>query len=271
MLRSRVITSIVLATIVVSALLLLSPVWLSVVLAAILLVAGGWEGARLAGLKSLAGRAMWIVILCAAGAGFIVLAHDPARVPWLFGGALAGWLLLSFWLLRPDLGRVGSRRFQPAKLVMVGLILVFAFGAIAWVHALEPWAVIFLLLLIAAADIGAYFAGHRFGGARLAPFISPGKTWAGAIGGLGAAVAAAVLGALALPGLPFGAAVAAAAAVALVAISVCGDLVVSLLKRHRNLKDTSQLLPGHGGLLDRVDSLSAAAPAFALLVWWCSA
>lgn len=270
MLKSRVITSIVLATLVVSALLLLPPLWLSVVLAGLLLVAGGWESARLAGLDSGPAQGAWILLLCAAGAGAIWLLHEPSRVPGAFGAAVAGWALLAFWLRFPDLGRAGAERFQPVKLVIVGLILVAAFAAIAWVHALNPWAVIFLLLLIGAADIGAFFAGHRFGGPKLAPRISPGKTWSGAIGGLLSATAAAALAATLLPGIPFGPGLAALSATLLVVVSVLGDLTISLLKRHRGLKDTSRLLPGHGGLLDRVDSLSAAAPAFALLFWWQS-
>lgn len=267
MLKSRVITSIVLATLVFSALLLLPPLWLSVVLAGILLVAGGWESARLAGLSPALAQAGWIVALCAAGAGAIWLVHEPERVPQLFGFALLLWLVLPVWLMFPAFGRADADTFQPGKLVVVGLILVLAFSAIAWVHAFNPWAVIFLLLLIAAADIGAYFTGHRFGGPRLAPVISPGKTWSGAIGGVVLAVLVAAACAQLLPGIPFGPGTAALAAVGLVVLSVFGDLLISLFKRHRGLKDTSRLLPGHGGLLDRVDSLSAAAPAFALLVW----
>lgn len=267
MLKSRVITSIVLAALVVSALLMLPPLWLSIVLACILLVAGGWESARLAGLNAPLGQAAWIVVLCVAGAAGIWLVHEPSRVPQLFGFGLVCWVVLPLWLVFPDFGRAGARNFQPGKLGVVGMILVLAFTAIAWVHAFNPWAVIFLLLLIAAADIGAFFTGHRFGGPKLAPFISPGKTWSGAIGGALTAMVVSALCTRLLPGIPFGAGVAALAALGLVVISVCGDLLISLLKRHRGLKDTSRLLPGHGGLLDRVDSLTAAAPAFALLVW----
>ena len=267
MLKSRIITSIVLAALVFSALLLLPPLWLSLVLAAILLVAGGWEGARLAGLESPLAQAVWIVLLCSAGAAGIWLVHEPSRVPQLFGFALACWVVLPIWLMFPDVGRAGSQGFQPTKLGVVGLILVLAFTAIAWVHAFNPWAVIFLLLLIAAADIGAFFTGHRFGGPRLAPRISPGKTWSGAVGGALTAMLVAALCTRLLPDIPFGAGVAALSGVVLVVISVFGDLLISLLKRQRGVKDTSRLLPGHGGLLDRVDSLTAAAPAFALLVW----
>lgn len=121
-----------------------------------------------------------------------------------------------------------------------------------------------LLLVVWAADIGAYFSGRRFGGARLAPKISPSKTWTGFWGGLVAAVSGAVIFTLAVPGLNSGMlTIAAIAAVTMVA-SVGGDLFISLHKRTLGLKDTGSLLPGHGGLLDRFDSLVAAAPFFAL-------
>lgn len=268
MLRSRVITSVVLAALVISALLLLPVLWLNVVLAALFLVAGGWESTRLAGLRSTPLQVAWIAVLCVLGAGLVWLAHASGAVPWLFGAAVAGWLLLSGWLLVPERGRGDGRGFQPAKLLIVGAVLLFAFLAVSWLHVSDPWRVIFLLFLIAAADIGAFFTGHRFGGAKLSPRISPGKTWSGAAGGLVSAMIVAAVCSRLMPDIPFGPLIAALAAAVLVALSVCGDLVISLFKRHRNLKDTSSLLPGHGGMLDRVDSLCAAAPAFALLVWW---
>jgi phosphatidate cytidylyltransferase len=270
-LKSRIITSVVLASLVVAALLLLPVIWLNVVLALLLLVAGGWESTRLSGLNAPAAQIAWIVALCAAGAGLVWSVHDPANVPRLLGSAVAGWLALTCWLWVPAFGRGDGRRFQPVKLLIVGAILLAAFLSISWLHVHNPWSVIFLILLIAAADIGAYFTGQRFGGPKLAPAISPGKTWSGAAGGLIAAMATAAVASPVVPGIPFGPGIAAAGAAVLVGLSVCGDLVISLMKRHRELKDTSSLLPGHGGILDRADSLSAAAPAFALLVWWHAA
>ena len=267
-LKSRIATAVVLASGVIAALLLLPVLWLNLVLALLLLVAGGWEATRLAGLRAPLARAVWITALCAAGAGTVWLAHEPANVPRMLATAVGAWIVLAAWLLRPELGRAGADRFQPLKLLIVGAVLLAAFFSISWLHVYNPWSVIYLIGLIAAADIGAYFSGHRFGGRKLAPRISPGKTWSGAVGGLLAAMAAAALASPLLPGVPFGPAVAACGAAVLVVLSVCGDLVISLLKRHRGLKDTSNLLPGHGGMLDRVDSLAAAAPAFALLIWW---
>jgi phosphatidate cytidylyltransferase len=124
---------------------------------------------------------------------------------------------------------------------------------------------IFTLLIVWAADAGAYFAGKKFGRVKLAPAISPGKTWEGVVGGLllVAALAAVIavwqgvsIGVL----LPF--------CLAVAAISIVGDLTVSMFKRTAGVKDSGSLFPGHGGVLDRVDSVAAAAPLFALGLGW---
>lgn len=280
MLRSRVITSVILAVLVLAALLLLPPIWLSIPLALMFLVAGGWENARLAGVENSVAQAAWIVVLCLGGAALIWATHIPSAVPTILGSATAGWLLLALWLRFPAFGRPepsgpesfgGSPRFQPLKLIVIGLILLAAFVAISWLHFYSPWRVVFLLLIIAAADIGAFFTGHRFGGPRLAPVISPGKTWSGVAGGLVAAVTVAAICSQLMPAIPLAPVTAALVAAVLVALSIFGDLLMSLFKRHRGLKDTSALLPGHGGMLDRVDSLSAAAPVFAFVLWWLDA
>lgn len=275
MLRSRVITSVVLASLVLAALLLLPATWLSMVLALVLLVAGGWENARLAGIDHAGAQAAWIVVLCLGGAALIWSTHITSAVPLILGSASAGWLLLALWLRFPGFGRPqrqGERpSFQPLKLIVIGLILLAAFIAISWMHFYNPWWVVFLLLVIAAADIGAFFTGHRFGGPKLAPVISPGKTWSGVAGGLGAAIVTAVICTGLLPEIPLAPLAAGLVATVLVALSVFGDLLFSLFKRHCGLKDTSALLPGHGGMLDRVDGLSAAAPVFAFTLWWITA
>ena len=119
-----------------------------------------------------------------------------------------------------------------------------------------------LFLLVWGADIGGYFAGRRFGRRKLAPAVSPGKTWAGAVGGLllAGAVTLLPLSVLGRPVLTWAPVVAA-----LVVLSIFGDLFESALKRQRGVKDSGALLPGHGGVLDRIDALLAALPAFALL------
>lgn len=274
MLKSRVFTALVLAAIALSAIFLLPPNAFTPLLAAILLGIGGWESAALAGLNHTSGRIGWIIFLLFCGAGLIVLLHLPIAIPLLFGLATLGWCVLLLWLRHADWGRAQSHRFQFRKLMIGGLILLPAFAAISWLQFTNPWLVLAVILVIAAADIGAFFTGRQFGGPKLASQISPGKTWSGAIGGIVLASIVFVLVNWLLPNMPFvlepvhwlrlGLALLIGGVLAL--LSIGGDLTISLMKRQRGLKDTSGLLPGHGGLLDRFDSLAAATPAFALIV-----
>jgi phosphatidate cytidylyltransferase len=139
-----------------------------------------------------------------------------------------------------------------------------AWVILAFMHsrgALGPELALTALALVWAADVGAYAAGRSFGRIKLAPRVSPGKTWEGVTGGLTLAliVALAVSFWLGLPALPL-----AVVAVATALISVVGDLTVSMLKRNVGLKDTGKLLPGHGGVMDRIDGLVAAVPVYAV-------
>lgn len=269
MLRTRVLTAAILVLILTGALFGLPPTGFTLVVAAVVLGIGGWEAARLAGLHTPGFQALWILALLVLGATSVYLLHFQFGPPLLFGAAVVAWLVLLAWVKNYELGLAGAGGLQPWKLP-VGLVIILpAFAAFAWLHFHSPWLVVMLILIIAAGDTGAYFTGRAIGGPRLAPRISPGKTWSGAIGGLITGSAMAVLATSMLPDSPFGGPPwkIAAAGTLLVALSIGGDLLVSLLKRHRGLKDTSGLLPGHGGLLDRIDSLSAALPLFALLVW----
>jgi phosphatidate cytidylyltransferase len=146
-----------------------------------------------------------------------------------------------------------------------GFALVPAWFAIMMLVS-QPYGPEFFLwcaAIVAASDIGAYFAGKRFGRTQLAPSISPGKTREGLYGGL---IAAAIIGALAGAALGQAVWIYAPAAALIALVSVGGDLWVSRFKRAANLKDSGHILPGHGGVMDRVDSLVAALPLFALLV-----
>ncbi len=127
------------------------------------------------------------------------------------------------------------------------------------------WLVLAVVIIVVTADIGAYFAGHRFGVRKLAEAVSPGKTREGFVGGIVAVLALTVLALVLVPGLGSHWWQWLLVAFFTALASVLGDLVESMVKRHRGVKDSGRLLPGHGGLLDRIDSLCAALPVFTLL------
>jgi phosphatidate cytidylyltransferase len=165
-------------------------------------------------------------------------------------------LLMAFWLLP-------SRRVIALGMAYVGLgwasLLVLRQGQGGFGQ------ILFIMIVVWADDIGAYLAGRLIGGPRLAPAISPGKTWAGSVGGLACGIGAGAVTALLLPGPHPGWPDAAAQAALLAVVAQAGDLLESALKRHYGKKDSGSLIPGHGGLLDRVDGLLGAAVAAMVL------
>lgn len=260
MLRSRIITALILAPLALSAVYLL-PLTGYAVFFGVVAVLGAYEWAGLAGLGRPAGRLIYVGVLLALIFG---LWHLPA----LWQGVL--WLGTLFWAIAAAvvLGFPASGRFMDRSLLVrvAGLVaMLAAWMALVVIRAAPDGAnwVVWLLMLIWAADIGAYFAGRRFGRHKLAPSVSPGKTWEGALGGaaLSLLVTSAgllLMGAFSLWWLPL--------VLLLVVVSVFGDLFESALKRHLGVKDSGALLPGHGGILDRIDSVIAVLPVFALLL-----
>jgi phosphatidate cytidylyltransferase len=263
MLRQRVITALIMAVVGLSALFLLPPPAFALATALLLAGMGGWEAARLAGID---GRGLRLVVAALMLGICLGIELALPTTPWILLPAAAVWLLNILWLARPQLGSGTSAGWPAAKLVVLAIILPTAWMAVSWLQATSPWLVFMVLILIAAADTFAYFTGRYFGGPKLAPRISPGKTRSGAVGGLLGAMTMTAAAAAVLPDSPFGPLQAAALGLGLGAISIAGDLYISLLKRQRGLKDTSALLPGHGGVLDRFDSMVAALPFFTLAV-----
>jgi phosphatidate cytidylyltransferase len=248
------------AAIGLTLLFLLPPIYFAAAAALLLLGAGGREAGRLGGLPE---PWQWLVFagLLLVLAAVLYGSLNPTQRPVaLFGVIVGGWLCMLCWLIAPSFGR----KLRGLKLVALALVLLGAWSSLVLLQSQTPWLVLLVVAIIAAADIGAYFAGHAIGGAKLAPRISPGKTWAGAIGGLAAATLLSSLVAVTIPEAPFVLPVAAAIGLVLAVVSIGGDLFISLLKRQQGLKDSSSLLPGHGGLLDRFDSLGAALPFFAI-------
>ncbi|WP_440995608.1 phosphatidate cytidylyltransferase [Arhodomonas sp. SL1] len=269
MLRTRIITAVVLLPLVVY-LVWWAPPWGLALGLAVVVAAGGWEWSQLAGLSN-----PWV-----RGAYAVGCAVGTLGLAWYVLGPGVGLLLLTAaaaWWLVPGLriarfaSSGGRQRPLPWLDGLGGVItLLTAAAAMLAVHRfpLGPLWLTVLFLLVWGADIGGYFAGRRWGRRRLAPALSPGKTWAGAAGGLvlGLVAAALALAVATWMGASFAVFWGAGLllGVVTIAMSVIGDLFESMLKRQRGLKDSGQLLPGHGGILDRIDALVAAAPVFAL-------
>lgn len=257
MLKTRLLTAAILLPAAV-AWVLLTPPWAFALVAAVLVLVAAWEWAGLAGVPGAAGRAAYLATVLA----LMALAWSALQRPGLLAPLL--WAFLGLWVLSAlELASSGSQRARPFLLAQGWLVLVPAFLALLAVRR-EPGGagLAFALLgIVWAADAAAYFTGRAWGRHRLAPRISPGKSWEGLAGGLAGAAGA---GALAALWCPLSVWVLMPLAVATAAFSVIGDLVESRLKRRAGAKDSSRLIPGHGGLLDRIDSITAAAPIFAL-------
>lgn len=259
MLRQRIITALILAPLMLGVIFWLPHEWTAAALAALVL-GGAWEWSGLLGWRQPVAR-LGYVALVAAGLGAVwMTARQGLAFSWVLMAALVWWLVALAWIILAP-----ARRSTLLCAVAGLLVLVPAWLALVSLHALTPQLVLFVLLLVVAADVGAYFAGRRFGRHKLAPQVSPGKTWQGVFGGM-AGAALLSLGAVwwfEVPALPF-----LGLCLLVTAASVVGDLTESLFKRQAGLKDSGTLLPGHGGLLDRVDSITAAAPVFlAGLIW----
>jgi phosphatidate cytidylyltransferase len=249
----RVGTAAVLLAILCAALFLLPRVGVAALMAVIIGI-GGYEWARLCGTSVAVARVYAIGIVIALAALVAVPLYGPpvyvAAVFWLF--AVPTW----FWLgVKPA--------HAPALLVAGFIVLVPAALAVVMLQPLEA---LLVLAVVWIADTAAYFAGRRWGRHKLAPSISPGKTWEGAAGALvGGGAYAIILAAIAGGGTRSMVVFAAASAV-LVMVSIAGDLFESAVKRQAGVKDSGTILPGHGGMLDRIDSATAMLPVAAAVV-----
>jgi phosphatidate cytidylyltransferase len=270
-LATRVVTAAILIAAVLCALFLLPP-WGFGIAMLLIVGAAAHEWAKLIGFAS--GRLLFVAVIFVLG-GALLFGATPVPVDgWpqpivkiVCGIATAFWVavgtpsVLFDW--QPQ--RASTRAFA-AVVVLLG-----AFVAVVELQARSPWLVLAAMAIVWIADTAAFFAGRRFGRHKLAPRISPGKSWEGALGGIAAVVIYALLlvPLASRAGAPaaFGAASVAlwiAFVVVLTALSIIGDLHESLLKRRAGVKDSGTLLPGHGGVLDRIDALLAAMPPVAL-------
>ena len=256
-LRQRIVTALALAALVLGVLLAMPPV-AAVVVVAFAVFAGAWEWSRFATTRA-AARLVYAFAVVGCAALAWAWTAEPANLAVFLRATAAWWMVGLGWVVFAP-GRGGPR----AAAACGFLVLVPAAVGLGRLALVEPYGqvlLLFLVVLVAAADVGAYFGGRMLGRHKLAPRVSPGKTWEGFVAGMIAAAIAAACGAM-LFGMPMSAWLAVCVPVALV--SVVGDLVESMWKRHAGIKDSSGLLPGHGGVLDRIDSLTAAGPAFLL-------
>ena len=265
MLLTRILTAIVLVVVLAIVLLLLPPTLAAGALG-LLALAGAWEWAAFAGLSRAPARAAYVVACLVVMVGLWVVAGTPAGFNAVLGGALAWWCLAFLWIL------LWPRHGGPWLAGFAGILAL----APMWVAITQLFEagrigrelVIFALVIAWAADVGAYFVGRQFGRTKLAPWVSPNKTWEGALGGLAAGFLAALV---AQVWFGFEAAAFLPLCVAVILASIVGDLTESMFKRQRGIKDSGRLLPGHGGVLDRIDSLTAAVPVLTLGLSWIGA
>lgn len=268
MLLQRFITALVLAPLMLAGIFLLPDVYFRVFIGIIVLL-GVWEWTNIAGLSSVAHKST-LVLLAAC---LMLVPHLLVPVShsiWIYSilGTLLWWAFAVVVVFRfpRSSGWLSSRSL---RLLLALPVLGGFWMGLVWLKN-QPDAILlltWLMLLVWGADIGAYFAGRQFGKRKLAPKVSPGKTWAGVYGGMATSILVSVVIAQfflqehSIRGWLWLLCLSAA----IVALSVIGDLFESLLKRNRGIKDSSALLPGHGGVLDRIDSLCAATPLFVLL------
>lgn len=275
MTKVRTLTALILTPLVVAAILLLPTPWL-VALTAVVFLTGLWEWFRLAEIDDTLSRTVLLLVNLLMMVALVWASRSST------GGSLVlfqlatvigviWWLLAAMWLKHYSFASDHDTHARMFKLAAGTLAVVPAWCALALIHASQPnghrWLLV-ALVIVWAADSGAYFVGRQFGRHKLSPRISPNKTVEGLLGGLAAGLLVGVPGALFA-----GAQVAQLPAVTLIVVlavgaSVIGDLYESLLKRHVGAKDSSNLLPGHGGVLDRIDGVLAALPVFALGKAW---
>jgi phosphatidate cytidylyltransferase len=264
MLLQRVLTALVLVPLTILIIWLSSePAFAAIVGFAFL--GAMWEWSALAGLTATVGR---VAVLVVAAGLFAVLwwMRETMATPLALAVGIAWWLVACLWLRHFAFGAAPTFENRVIKLIAGLFVIVPAWMALVSIHGRSThghWWVLLTLVIVWASDIGAYFSGRTFGKRKLAPQISPGKTWAGAYGAMVAGLLVAEIGGWLL-GVRGAQLIALALLAAItVSISIVGDLIESLMKRHAQVKDSGTIFPGHGGLMDRLDSVFAATPVFA--------
>jgi len=255
--KQRVITAVIALALLLVVLFYVPAVAVQAIIALVML-AGAWEWSAFLGADGHATRFIYVLII---GALLAAASFAPGlNTHLVFQVSMVWWACALIWTF-----------FFPTSIPTVvrwiggAVFLVPLYLALVILYQAGPATLLFLLLIVWVADSGAFFAGKTLGRVKLAPAISPGKTWEGVLGGLTAVVLLTLLRSLWVETdlsvfVPF--------CLAIASISVIGDLTVSMFKRDAGLKDSGALFPGHGGVLDRIDSVASAAPLFALGITW---
>lgn len=258
-LKQRVITALI-ALSVLAIVLFVVPAAAARTVIVLLMLGAAWEWSTFIFDSQNARRSAYVLFIAILLALVFVELQQAALVDTVLKISLGWWLAALGWMF-----------FFPTPIaksvawVCGALVIVPAWLALDLLYRQRPELLLFALLIVWVADIGAYFAGKGFGRVKLAPHISPGKTWEGVLGGLTAVIALAAVGS---PLLGIDVAILLPFCLAVAMISIVGDLTVSMFKRNAGVKDSGSLFPGHGGVLDRIDSVTAAAPLFALVTNW---
>jgi len=254
--KQRIITAVI-ALLVLLLVLFVVPQQIAMLVIVAVMLVGAWEWSAFLRLSGNVGRIVYVIAIGALLAGVSLL---PVDVNLIFEVSLVAWMGALIWTFFFPTPIPAVVRWLAGSLVLVPLYL-----ALIKLYNAGPMTLLFALLIVWVADSGAFFAGKTMGRVKLAPSISPGKTWEGVIGGLLAVVLLTLLRSIWVDTdlavfVPF--------CLAVACLSVVGDLTVSMFKRTTGLKDSGSLFPGHGGVLDRIDSIAAATPMFALGLSW---
>ncbi len=269
MLKQRIVSACLMAVVFIAALFFL-PVFLFKLFIAAVLAVAAWEWGNLAGFTQQIGRILYAFFICglALAGGFFAQDYDVTGplsedvVKSILVSACFWWAIALLWVQGyPSSALLWRSRW--VRLLMGIFVLVPTWMAMAYLReqASGAWVIVIVMAIVVIADVGAYVAGKAFGRRKLALQVSPGKSWEGFLGGLTGCLCFALI-------LSWATSTVWWQMLALIVpaslASVLGDLLESMVKRERGIKDSSQLLPGHGGVMDRLDSLTACAPVFAL-------
>lgn len=281
MLFKRIITSLILAPLIIAGVLYLPEIYFALIWGIVILVAA-WEWSNLAGLEKTLHRYLFLFglvlsqlfmfswidlleVLARIGGEALDFRESADTLDWLVVVAVVWWVVVAFAMKRNPDKLLESKASTKARLFMGWFILLMAWHFLVRLrHVWDPSLTLYLILLVSFADIAAYFVGRRFGKTKLAPDISPGKTVAGMYGAMAITLAFTLIVAF---GYGFNMLVMVDFIIlsqVTVMFSVYGDLFESLAKRHRGVKDSGTLIPGHGGVLDRIDGHLSAIPIFFL-------